>query len=713
MRGPTSLIVPRRSSRAVLLCVVTLLAPSPAWHASGQPAAVVEMTNALRFQPATVEITVGETVEWRNFSNVPHTVTADPAAAGNPSFVTLPAGAQPFDSGLIGAGGTFSRTFDVAGRYDYFCIPHQSLGMRGTVIVGAAGGGLSGGGLSDPIPTAIDAAATQIRLAPVLEGLVAPNWGTAAPGLTGHLFVVDQVGRIHALELATGQARVFLDVSERLVELGVAGPDSFDERGLLGLAFHPGYQTNGLLYTYTSEPVARAADFTTLPPGAAPNHQSVIIEWRVAVPADPASSPDPASARELARIDQPQFNHNAGALVFDEFGWLLIALGDGGNADDQGVGHVAGGNGQAPSNPLGGILRIDPLGRDSANGRYGIPSANPFVGQSGVVEELFAYGFRNPFRISIDPVTSELWVADAGQNDVEEINRVSAGGNYGWNVKEGSFFFDANGAEPGFVTDQPPTAGVPPGLTDPVAEYDHDEGIAVVGGFVYRGTAVPGLVGRYVFGDYGAAEGGRLFVLDETDSIAELQVASTTGFTRRLLGFGRDAAGELYVLANDTGTPFGATGVVLRLDPGPGTVSFAATNLVSVSESADAVNLTVARNGGAAGPATVDFGVTGGSATAGSDYTLLSGTLSWADGEGGPKIFTIDLANDSSAEPSETIELALTNATGASLGSPGTHTVEIADDDSAGGSSNGGGGIYGTFVALLLVALLIRRRVAA
>src|SRR5690606_36542991 len=140
-------------------------------------------------------------------------------------------------------------------------------------------------------------------------------------------------------------------------------------------------------------------------------------------------------------------------------------------------------------------------------------------------------------------------------------------GNFGWNVKEGSFFFDPNGEDNGFVTDQPPASGLPADLIDPVAEYDHDEGIAVVGGLVYRGTQIPELAGRYVFGDYGTADGGgRLFFIDENEQIQELTLAGGAALARRVLGFGQDADGELYVLANETGTPFGATGVVLRID---------------------------------------------------------------------------------------------------------------------------------------------------
>lgn len=528
----------------------------------GQATAVVEMTGEFTFAPATIEIALGDTVEWRNVSSVTHTATADPPLAVRPELVSLPAGAAPFDSGAVAPNATFRHTFTVAGRYDYICVPHQEFGMRGTVIVAEPADGEPG--LADPIPEAITPSSIAVRLTPTLTGLVAPNTATAAPGVAGRLFVADQTGQIHSVDLATGQASVFLDVSARLVPLGATGPESFDERGLLGLAFHADYASNGLLYTYTSEPAAGPADFSTLTEGDVPDHQSVVVEWQVAAPADPMSVPDPASARELLRIDQPQLNHNGGALEFDAEGMLLIALGDGGGADDQGPGHVDGGNGQSLGNPLGAILRIDPLGTDSANGRYGIPATNPFAGQAEVTQEIYAHGFRNPFRISIDPETNELWVGDAGQNDIEEIDVVEAGGNYGWSVKEGSFFFDPNGEDEGFVTAEPPAAP-PAGLIDPVAEYDHDEGLAVVGGHVYRGAGVGALSGLYVFGDYGSETGGRLFVREADGVIRELAVEG--GFSMRVLGFGRDEAGELYVLANQTGTPFGVTGAVLRIDP--------------------------------------------------------------------------------------------------------------------------------------------------
>jgi len=386
------------------------------------------------------------------------------------------------------------------------------------------------------------------------------------------LFVVDQAGILWAIDLTTGSRGVFLDVSSRLVPLGIGGPGSFDERGFLGVAFHPDYQSNGLFYTFTSEPVSGTPDFTTLPAGATPNCQSVVLEWQVANPSDPASLPS-GTPRELLRVDKPQFNHNGGALSFGPDGLLYIAFGDGGGRDDRddGVamgapiqGHGCEGNGQNLNSILGKIIRIDPLGTDSANGQYGIPADNPFVGAAGL-DEIWAYGLRNPWRFSFDRTTGDMYIADVGQNKLEEINLGVSGANYGWRWKEGSYSFIFNGNQPGYISDEP--LDVPPGLTDPLAEYDHDDGTAVVGGFVFRGTTRPQLAGKYVFGDFARtfSNDGRLFYLDAGNQIKEFQLKGMTELGLSLLGFGEDAQGELYVLANSTGTPFGTTGVVLRI----------------------------------------------------------------------------------------------------------------------------------------------------
>lgn len=433
--------------------------------------------------------------------------------------------------------------------------------------------------LENPLAETIGPGGIHVRLEPVASGLTAPNWGESAPGDASRLFVSDQHGILWAIDLVGGEPKkVFLDVSSRLVTLGIGGPGTFDERGFLGFAFHPDYTSNGKLYTYTSEPESGPADFSTMPTGVAPNHQTVILEWVVPNPIDPDSVVDPGSARELLRIDQPQFNHNAGALSFGPDGLLYIALGDGGGRDDRddgsslGVplaGHGCEGNGADNTTILGSIIRIDPEGSNSANGQYGVPAENPFVGQDGV-DEIFAYGFRNPFRFSFDRLTGELYTADVGQNDIEEVNIVTAGGHYGWRLKEGSFPFLFNGNQPGYVTDR--ALDLPAGLIDPIAEYDHDDGIAIVGGFVYRGTRIPALQGRYVFGEFAQtfSNDGRLFYLDGSNEILEFQLLGQSDFGLSLLGMGQDAKGEIYALANATGTPFDTTGQVLRIAPLPG-----------------------------------------------------------------------------------------------------------------------------------------------
>ena len=422
----------------------------------------------------------------------------------------------------------------------------------------------------DVIVEPIPASDVQVALETVAGGFVSPVWAINAPGDSRRIFVVDQVGTITAVKLDPTKNRnipdrlevlnVGVDGLDLLVPLGAFGPGSFDERGLLGLAFHPEYEHNGLIYTYTSEPVAGDADFSTIPDGVDANHQAVIREWQVPHQHRTDAVVDPSSSRVLLTVDEPQFNHNGGAISFGPDGMLYIALGDGGNADDQGDGHAEGGNGQdlSDGNVLGKILRIDPMGHNSANGSYGIPSDNPFVGEQGA-DEIFAYGFRNPFRISFDTDSGHLIAADVGQNDIEEIDVVVSGGNYGWPVKEGSYLFDMNGDDPGFTTDY--SAGVPAGMIDPVAEYDHDEGVSITGGFVYRGSDIDELDGSYVFGEWT----GRLFHLTDDHSIAELNPVGQDGVGFRITGFGQDRGGEMYLLGQEGFAPVGETGVVQRI----------------------------------------------------------------------------------------------------------------------------------------------------
>ncbi len=431
-------------------------------------------------------------------------------------------------------------------------------------------------GVADPFPGGI-AAGDRARLTLIADGMTAPNWAKSAPGIAGRLYVGDQSGILWNVDVASGAKSAFLDVTSRLVPLGIFGEDTFDERGLLGFAFAPDYAQSGLLYTYTSEPFDAQVpgDFSTMPNGVDPNHQTVIAEWQVVNPGNADAVVDPGSVRVLMRIDQPQFNHDGGAVTFGHDGMLYVALGDGGNADDQDTGvdpfgvpvtgHGCIGNGQDLETILGSVIRIDPTGNNSANGQYGIPGSNPFVGGNSV-DEIYAYGLRNPFRMSFDMESGDLYVADVGQNHLEEIDVVESGDNLGWNLMEGSFRFVRNGASSGYAasTDGFDTAV----LVGPIAEYDHDEGIAIIGGFVYRGSALPTFDGRYIFGEFAPTfqSDGRLLYLDGDDTMREFDLAGGA-VNRSVLGFGQDADGEVYVLGNSTGVPFGDTGEVYRIDP--------------------------------------------------------------------------------------------------------------------------------------------------
>ncbi len=449
--------------------------------------------------------------------------------------------------------------------------------------------------LVDPIPATIPASGITVGLETVMSGLVQPTAGAVAPGDPDHLYIADQVGKVWVVDVSGRKhpqvPRLFLDISGRLVTLGL-GPARYDERGLLGLAFHPDFKRNGLFYTYASEPAKGAATFSTLPPGTAPNCQNVLLEWHAKEFDEDALVADPSSSREVMRIDKPQFNHNGGVLAFGPDHKLYLSLGDGGNANDFGVGHAPAGNAQTlvDGNVLGKILRIDPLGHNSINGQYGIPADNPFADRNNPLpgpHEIYAYGFRNPWRMSFDSETGRLYVGDVGQNDIEEVDIVRRAGNHGWPIKEGTFLFDGflpNRGGTGYVWQNSP--GSPAGLVDPIAEYDHGDAEAaplhsvpasrqaVIGGYVYRGSEIEALRGRYVFGDYSGASQpgtGHLFVLrGPNHQIQELAVAGRSSLGLAVLGFAQGRDGELYLLGSQTGTVLGTTGVVVRLTEAEG-----------------------------------------------------------------------------------------------------------------------------------------------
>jgi glucose/arabinose dehydrogenase len=533
---------------------------------------------SMSFSPDPVSISAGDTVQW-SWKSSPHSVTA--GAPGNQTGA--------FDSGVHNAPFTFMHTFSNPGSFPYYCTYHGAI-MSGTVEVAAtpsptpsatATATATSTPTATPTPTPllprIGKGPVRVELQSVASGLTSPVDFVSANDGSGRMFIVDQAGKIFVLKNGQVLATPFLDVSSRLVALQAG----YDERGLLGLAFHPGFADSNSpgfhkLYTYSSEPVSGAADFTVPNPNAF-NCQSVIAEWQIS-----AGNPDvvdPATRREVMRIDHPQFNHNAGQMVFRPSDhYLYISIGDGGAANDVGDGHdPVTGNGQKLTTVLGKILRIDPLipsaqpaSTDpiSANGKYRVPASNPFVA-TGNVREIFAYGFRNPFRFSFDAVTDKLIVADVGQDHIEEIDLVEAGKNYGWNKKEGTFLF--NPANGNVTVDPAPD----PSLMNPVAEYSHENGIAVLGGYLYRATTIPALTNKYVFGDFSTAftaPNGHLFYMDDLNSgvIRELRIGNDERpFGLFLKAFGRDANGEIYALGSGNLGPSGTAGQVLKIVPAP------------------------------------------------------------------------------------------------------------------------------------------------
>lgn len=320
---------------------------------------------------------------------------------------------------------------------------------------------------------------------------------------SNRLFVVEKSGSIKVFEnsMSVSKASVFLDIRDRV-------DDSGSEEGLLGLAFHPDYESNGYFYV----------NYTASNPD-----RTIIAGYQES--ADNPDSADKESEIQLLTFDQPYSNHNGGQLAFGPDGYLYIAVGDGGSAGDPN------GNGQNRSTLLGSILRIDVDNPDSGN-NYGIPPDNPYAGNTrGFREEIYAYGLRNPWRFSFDAANGELWTGDVGQNSYEEIDIIEPGWNYGWNIMEGNHCY-----EPSDNCDQS-------GLELPIWEYDHDLGNSVTGGFVYRGPTLENLTGWYIYGDFGS---GRIWALHNSDP----QNPTNTELLNtdiNISSFGVDADNELYI----------------------------------------------------------------------------------------------------------------------------------------------------------------------
>jgi glucose/arabinose dehydrogenase len=353
-----------------------------------------------------------------------------------------------------------------------------------------------------PLADRPDFDAVDLELTLIASGFDDPLGIEHAGDGSGRLFVLERGGRIRIVRDGQVAQAPFLDIADRVTAGG--------ERGLLGLAFPPGFGSEREeIYVHYSD---RSGDTT-------------ISSFRVP---DGGDAADPASERVILRVGQPYANHNGGAVVFDADGMLLVALGDGGSGGD-------------PENRaerldtlLGKLLRIDVLGAPGGEA-YGIPSDNPFVDRAEARPEILHYGLRNPWRMSLDPPTGDLWIADVGQNRWEEVNVARAGErglDFGWNTLEGRHCFD------------PPQGCSAEGTRLPVAEYGHDQGCSVTGGYVYRGESIPALRGAYVFSDYCS---GLLFAIYAGGPEKQAPVTLLES-DLRVSSFGLDEAGELYLV---------------------------------------------------------------------------------------------------------------------------------------------------------------------
>ena len=448
-------------------------------------------------------------------------------------------------------------------------------GAAGFASVGAtayvAGGVGSWDGSSAAVSPVTEGPA--VRLEEVVSGFREPIALVFPPDEEDVRLVADKYGTVYRHDADGLASEPFLDLSDSLAEFGSW------EQGLLGFTLHPEYEETRTCYVRYSAPPKVDSD----------SHTFVLSEFEVDADGRRA---DPDSERILLSIREPDSDHNSGAIVFGPDGYLYVGVGDGGKYNDAGKGHAddwywlnKGGNGQdLTDNLMGSLLRIDVDGR--GDGRpYAVPDDNPLVGREGL-DEQWAWGFRNPFRLSFAP-DGRLFVTDVGDERFEEINVVEAAGNYGWNVREGESCFAnrlpmlALGKLPGFESAYPacPTE-TPDGnpLRDPVVTYPHVKdgehfGYAVIGGFVCDDPALPELAGEYVFGDFmGTGAGGRLFATSEPEGdeelwpMAELSVpdARGPGVGSILLSFAEGPGGELYALTSQMSK---GTGTVSRILP--------------------------------------------------------------------------------------------------------------------------------------------------
>jgi glucose/arabinose dehydrogenase len=366
----------------------------------------------------------------------------------------------------------------------------------------------------------------SVKLLKIADGLHSPVSAVFAPD--GSMLIVEQTGQIRLIKDNSLVEKPIYDMQNKLVKLSGA----YDERGLLGIALHPNFSQNKKLYLYYSAPSdVKGSD-----------HQSIISEFKLI---NNSFQVDAASERVLLSVQQPESNHNGGELKFGPDGFLYIGLGDGGGAGDK---HGTIGNGQDLNTFLGKILRIDV----NTDATYIVPQDNPFVSVKDAKPEIWAYGLRNPWRFSFDKKSAKLFVADVGQNKFEEVNIVEKGGNYGWKIIEASHCYD------------PESNCKTEGLKLPIHEYEHKDGISITGGYVYNGSAIPMLKGKYIFADWT----GPMFFLEQSEKSwqkGNIELLDKPSGDLKILGFAEDLKSELYVLTNKEVGPKGSNGAIYKI----------------------------------------------------------------------------------------------------------------------------------------------------
>ena len=379
---------------------------------------------------------------------------------------------------------------------------------------------------------------------------------------TGKHYILQQKGLISLMEKGRPlRKKEFLDISDKVLLLDPL----YEERGLLGLAFHPDFKNNGRFFVYYSGELREEAD------------QRFCCTNYISEFTAEGNNADKRSEKIILSIDKPQANHNGGDLCFGPDGYLYISIGDGGGANDTAYGHSPGsGNSQDTSKLLGKIIRIDVDSGDP----YSIPTDNPFLGNvSEKREEIWAYGLRNPWRMSFDPETNDLYCGDAGQDLWEEINIITKGGNYGWNIMEGTHYFDP---EDPLLERSTPRIKTEENLIGPIIEAPNTRnrqglgGVAIIGGYVYRGSTLP-YQGDYIFGFWSEANKEPRGVLaiassgqqkDKLWEYEQLVIENGDGEGKLddyLLAFGEDEDKELYIMTQHTSGRFGFSGKIWKL----------------------------------------------------------------------------------------------------------------------------------------------------